>query len=93
MSSISAYLIAGLKSLALILMICEFFCSDCCGITGAGMVIVVVNGGNGVVKIGAMAEISSILVALAAIVGTIASTISGVALSSFFLSPEYLMRG
>lgn len=92
MSSMSAYLMAGLKSLLPILTTCAF--SFGIGIDDAGMVMVaVVNGVNGVVIIGAIAEISIIFAALALIVGnTLASTRTDVFSSTFF-KPEYLMRG
>lgn len=57
MSSISAYLMAGLNSLLLILMICELFCA-----TG---IVIVDNGCNGVVMIGVIAEISRMLAVFA----------------------------
>lgn len=55
--------------------------------------VVVVNGVNGVVINGAIADISMIFVALALIVGIMpASTRTGVFSSTFF-NPEYLIRG
>lgn len=95
MSSMSAYLMAGLKSLAAMLTTCAF--SLGMAIDDAGMVIVVVvngvNGVNGVVIIGAIAERSMIFVAFALMVGTTPASTSTDVFSSTFFNPEYLMRG
>lgn len=88
----SAYFMAGLKSLLPIFITCAFPFGI--GIVDAGIVmVVVVNGVNGVVINGAIADISMIFVALALIVGIMpASTRTGVFSSTFF-NPEYLIRG
>lgn len=87
MSSMSAYLMAGLKSLLLILMIWELFCDG---------IVIVDNCCNGAVIIGVIPDISRIFVVFAvkldAPAGSTASTING-AMSSDFFNPEYLMRG
>lgn len=84
---------AGLKSLLAMLTACAFPFGI--GIVVAGMVmVVVVNGVNGVLIIGPIAEISIIFAAFALIVGmTPASTSTVDVFSSTFFNPEYLMRG
>lgn len=92
MSSMSAYLMAGLKSLLAILTTCALPLGIEIG--DAGMVmVVVVNGVSGVVIIGAIADISRIFVAFALIAGITPASTSTAVFSSTFFSPEYLMRG
>lgn len=80
----SAYLMAGLRSLLLILIICEFFCVG---------IVIVDNCCNGAVMSGVMPEISKMLAVLDALAGNTASTINGAISSAFFFKPEYLIRG